>query len=92
MYWSTFSGRIALYITKTQAAQGYHSGSCDADIAELMQVPKVRRQLDKLDPALVSEELKEYGAWDEEERKDHEQNKARLLWLACGDIVEQQVK
>jgi hypothetical protein len=37
----------------------------------------------------LSAELKEYGAWDAEELADHEQNLQRILWLASGDITEQ---
>ena len=33
---------------------------------------------------------KEYGAWDDEERTDHDQNLQRILWLAAGDITEQE--
>lgn len=88
MWWSSSSGRIELNLTKAQAAQGSHSGVCDADIAYLRTVSSIRRQLEKLDPVVVNEELKEYGAWDEEERANHDDNLDRLLWIACGDIVE----
>ncbi len=88
MWWSTGSGRIELNITKSQAAIGSHQGACDDDIKYLRTVPQIRRQLSKLDPSLVSAELKEYGAWDEQERADHEANLDRLLWVACGDIVD----
>jgi large repetitive protein len=32
--------------------------------------------------------LDEYGAWDDKELRDHAQNLQRILWLACGDIVD----
>lgn len=79
---------IELQITKTQAHKGYHSGSCDADIEELRQVPKIKKQLDKLDAGVVSRYLSEFGAWGEEELKDHNENLDRLLWLVCADLVE----
>lgn len=88
MYWTTGSGRIALTLTKTQAARGSHSGDCEEDVKELALIPAIARQLKKLDRALVSSELSEYGAWDETERANHEQNLIRLLWIACGDINE----
>ena len=88
MWWSTGSGRIELNITKAQAAIGAHSGDCEGDVKYLSNLPPIKRQLTKLDPALVSSELKEYGAWDETERADHEQNLIRLLWIACGDISD----
>lgn len=88
MWWTTGSGRIELEITKDQATQGFHSGSCDDDIARLREVQEIREQLDLIDKDLLAEELSEYGAWDEEELKDHDENLSRILWLACGDISE----
>lgn len=46
-------------------------------------------QLAALDPKALASELQEYGAWDETELADHEQNLQRILWLAAGDIIEQ---
>ncbi len=88
MHWTESLGRIELQITRAQAHTGHHQGQCDADIAELRRVPAIRRQLDKLPPPLVAECLSEYGAWDDEELSDHDANLSRLLWIACGDIVE----
>ena len=88
MWWTTSSGSIELNITKKQAGVGSHSGSCDADISFLRTDPKIRRQLDKLDAKLLSDELAEYGAWDEKELADQQENLDRILWRACGDIVE----
>lgn len=88
MYWSSSSGRIELNITKAQAAQGSHQGQCYQDIEELRQVPAIRRQLAKLDPAEVVKELNGYGAWSDNDLSDHSANLNRLLWLACGDIVD----
>ena len=88
MWWNSSSGRIELQITEAQAAGASHSGRCDDDVLWLSGEPKIKRQLARLDPALVASELKEYGAWDEDQLADHEQNLQRLLWLACGDIRE----
>jgi hypothetical protein len=89
MYWTESSGRIELKITKAQAESCSHPGSCDNDVAHLRTVPAIRRQLDKLSPELVAECLSEYGAWDDDELSDHEQNLDRLLWIACCDLAEQ---
>lgn len=88
MWYSSSSGRIELQITKKQAATGYHSGACDLDVEELSRHPAIARQLRKIDPQTLIEELREYGAWDDEELSDHEQNLQRILWLACGDIFD----
>jgi hypothetical protein len=86
--YATFN-RFELQITKAQALQGSHPGPCDMDIAELLTVPAIRRQLNKIPAELIVEELKDYGAWDETELSDHEANKARILWIACSDIREE---
>lgn len=88
MYYNTSSGRIELNITMRDARIGSHAGACDADVKWLSEQPKIARQLRKIDPALLSAELKEYGAWDSDELADHAQNLQRLLWIACGDIVD----
>jgi hypothetical protein len=88
MWWTESLGRIELNITKAQAASCAHMGFCDADIAILRTVPAIRRQLNKLDPDLVRDALKEYGAWNLTEMSDHDANLSRLLWIACCDITE----
>jgi hypothetical protein len=85
-WWGTSSGLIELQIGRADALSGCHSGACDDDIEWLRRAPYIQAQLDALDEALVSDELKEYGAWDDLERADHEANLSRLLWIACGDI------
>jgi hypothetical protein len=82
------SGRIELQTTMEQAESASHQGDCDEDTRELSKVPAIASQLDKIDPAVLSAELKEYGAWDAEELSDHDQNLQRVLWLAAGDIAE----
>ena len=87
-YFSTSSGRIELEISIDDARSGSHQGSCDDDIEALLRVPYIREQFAKIEPGLLSRELAEWGAWDAEELLDDDQNRARLLWLACGDIVD----
>jgi hypothetical protein len=86
--WYTGNYGVELQMTKAQAESASHQGQCDSDVRELSRVPKIARQLAKLDPAKLRSELKEYGAWDEAELADHDQNLQRILWLAAGDIVE----
>jgi hypothetical protein len=45
--------------------------------------------LRKVDPELLREELDGFGCWSAEELQDHQANLERLLWIACGDIVEE---
>lgn len=58
-------------------------------VSECISEPYYADQLSKLDPAKVASELGEYGAWDDEELKDHAENLARLFWIACGNVSEQ---
>lgn len=89
MWYTSSSGRIELNIPLRVAEIGSHQGQCDADIAWIMKhEAKVSRQLRRVDPEVLREELKGYGCWDEEELEEHHANLTRLLWLACGDIVE----
>jgi len=86
--WTSSCGRLELNLSKNQAAIGYHSGDCAEDIGALAHNPKIAAQLAALDPAIVANTLKEYGAWDSSELMDHDANLQRLLWIACGDIME----
>ena len=88
MYWTESLGRIELQITKKQADSCSHAGQCDVDVEALKLNPSIARQLKKLDPVIVSAALKEYGAWDDLELSDHNENLTRLLWVACCDISE----
>ena len=88
--WSSSSGRIELNLNQEAAARGYHQGPCDDDIAALMHDPAIANQLAALDPAIVASELKECGAWDSTELSNHADNLMRLLWIACGDLVDQE--
>ena len=81
--------RFEIALIRADARMGSHQGACDADIAELRKVPYIKRQLDALDPDALRAELSEYGAWDDDELADLESCLDRILWLACGNIVEE---
>jgi hypothetical protein len=87
MAWATFN-RFELRISKEDASSGSHQGQCDDDIAGLLTRPYIARQLDRIPATLIASELREYGAWDEAELADEAQNRARILWIACGDIQD----
>jgi hypothetical protein len=88
MYWTSSSGRIELNIPQGLESVGYHSGACDSDIAELMEIDSIKAQLSGIAPQVLSDELKEFGAWDDSELANHGDNLARILWIACGDLVD----
>lgn len=87
-WWSSSSGRIELKITFDDARAINHPGPADGDVLALSRKPYIAEQLAKLDRELLAKELKEWGAWDETERADHDQNLQRILWLAACDIAE----
>lgn len=81
--------RFELKLTKDQALSGSHQGQCDDDVGELLKLPAIKRQLSKISDDTLSEELREYGAWDSEELADRSANEARIVWIACGHIREE---
>jgi hypothetical protein len=83
VWWCDGSGRIQLNITKDQARSGSHQGECHDDVEALMQVPAIRRQLNKIEPGPLARVIAEYTDWDV---SDHQTNLNRILWIACGDI------
>jgi hypothetical protein len=40
-------------------------------------------------PDQIRKELKQYGAWSEDELSDDKANRKRLLWVASGDMMEE---
>ena len=75
-------------MTKKQARAMTHPGPCDADVKEGANIPSIKRQLAKIDPEQLRKELREYGAWDDEELSNHQDNLERILWIAAGDIID----
>lgn len=62
-----------------------HQGACDDDVA--YWAPKINIDATVDD---IRAELKEYGAWDKEELADDEANKERIVWIAAGNIKEEE--
>ena len=82
--------RFSLQMTRAQAESASRPGVDAADdVAALRRVPAIRRQLAKLAPVAVAAELREYGAWTDEELADHDANLTRLVWSAAGSIMDE---
>jgi hypothetical protein len=89
LFFSCFD-RFTLELTEDTARTGSHQGQCDNDIEAIRRYdPGVESQLKALDPQKVKGELKGYGAWDDSQLEDEEENLNRVLWIACGNIVEE---
>ena len=87
--WIEGLGRIEIDMTLEQAQSVSHQGQCDEDVAVLIETPEIKAQLDVLNEGLIAEVLKEYGAWDDKQLADNEQNRHRLIWIAGCDIAEE---
>lgn len=92
-WYSSGCGRIELALTMDDAQHGHHSGQCDAGIADLMSVDYIREQLAAIPEDVAREVAAECGRNDygrgPEDMSDHQANLAYVLWMACGDIVEE---
>lgn len=80
--------RFQIEMTLEQAKSVSHQGECLPDVLELLKDKKYIRQFKKIDSESIAAELKEYGAWDEEELKDIEANLERITWIAGCNIIE----
>ncbi len=89
LWYSSSCGRIELAITLDDASSCSHAGQCDDDVRELSRVSYIAEQLAAVNVETLREVLREYGAWDDGELADHEQNLQRLLWSACNDITDE---
>ena len=79
---------IEIELTIEDACSMSHQGACDKDVETMRKVPYIAQQLERMDPENLRKELKEYGAWNEEQLKDHEENILRILWILAGNIKE----
>lgn len=62
-----------------------HQGACDEDVAYWADKLKI-----DVAPEAIRQELKEYGAWNEEELSNEQDNLERIIWIAAGDIQEEE--
>lgn len=79
--------RFEISMTLNEAHQASHPGDCEADVIDLLKTAKIKRQLRKISDADLRDELREYGAWQDEELQDREANEMRIVWIAAGNIV-----
>jgi hypothetical protein len=91
-FWTCGTGRIELQIPLRDALAIHKPGPANAAVLALSQRPTMRDQLSKIKPNVLRAELREYGAWDDAELKDHAQNQQRLLWIAACDVAEEHSK
>lgn len=91
-WYSSPCGKVELALALDDARSGYHQGACDDDIAALARVPYIAEQLNGISPDTAREVAAESGRNDyghgADDMADHDANLAYVLWIACGDIIE----
>lgn len=83
--------RFCLSMTLKDAESVSHQGRCDEDIKAFLHTGKMDRQLKKIPPDEIRDELKEYGAWDKYDLSDDDANSERIVWIAAGNIIEERI-
>ncbi len=76
-------------MTRKQAESVSHSGDCENDVNILLQDKKIIRQLKKITDDKLIAELREYGAWEDEELQNRRDNEQRIIWIAGCNIIEE---
>lgn len=82
---SLFS-RFSISMTEEQALNASDTGPCDDAVESLSQSAGIRAQRETIHPDDIRRELKEAGAWDDDDLKNDEDNWERILWIAAGNI------
>jgi len=93
LYWASFN-RFELRIPGQAISDCSHQGQCDSDVAYWTPRIKAQSEADAFENAPTQDsiraELKECGAWDDDELADDEANWERLVWIACCNIADEE--
>lgn len=65
----------------------HHQGSCDEDCE--YWVDKIDWDAQTMGSDAIRMELSEYGAWDDEELANDDENKLRILWISAGNYHDE---
>jgi hypothetical protein len=91
LYWASFE-RFELRMSGEAVEACSHSGACDDDVAYWAPIVAAQAEKDnfphKPTPDVIRAELKEHGAWDAAELADDAANWLRVVWIAAGNIAE----
>jgi len=63
-----------------------HQGDCGPDVEAW--APKIDRP-DDCTPEALRDELAEYGAWDDDQLANDSDNWERIVWIAAGNIKDE---
>jgi hypothetical protein len=87
-HWAQFE-RFEIELPAEAVAACHHQGACGADVVQW--APRIARP-ENCTPKALAAELEEYGAWDAEELADDAANWRRIIWLAAGNIQEEEAR
>ncbi len=82
-----YFNRFTLALPALAVGDCSHQGACDDDVAAW--APRIERPAN-ITPEALANELHEYGAWDADELSDDAANWRRLIWLAAGQIQDEE--
>lgn len=89
LYWFTnSSGLVNILLPGGAVLDIAQSGPADTAVALWRTDERIAKELEEITDEELRNDLREYGAWDDEELEDREANLDRLLWLAAWDIAE----
>lgn len=85
------SGAVEFSLTLDDALSCSGSGQQDENVAAIVSLPYVQAQLSTLTDKQISDALKGFGAWDDDERtvSTRAENAQRLVWCAACDIRDE---
>lgn len=87
--YAVFGSGLEIEMTREQANSVSHSGDCEADVDALLADPEIAARLDKIGHDAMARELREYGAWTDEELKDKTMTRKRFIWCAGCNLSEE---
>lgn len=83
LYTASFE-RFSIEMTRAQVDSCSHQGQCYEDSKATLDELNLT-----IEPHKVRDELKEYGAWTDEELSDDRENLIRIVWLAACQIKDE---
>lgn len=90
LIWSDGSGVLNLSFTRAQVYSVPCQGSADEAVHKLSLMPSILIQFAFMSDSFLRSILRPYGAWEDKELEDRQDNIHRLIWIACLDIQEEE--
>lgn len=86
------NGYVGLEIPNDLVDMCYHGGDCTYDVENALLDPFIRSQLDDITDEQLVNSLSE--VWDNTKdvvNADRHTNEMRAVWIACGNIIEDNI-